>query len=85
LVRARRRRAFALLRRWNGRRIKAGTKGKQGKHHQHGGLLKMVGRSCRAGGTLGKKFSAHRYAVVCSFMVMVFMTRSVSDKIFRMR
>jgi hypothetical protein len=28
-----------LLRRWNGRRIKTGTKGEQGKHHQHGVLL----------------------------------------------
>jgi hypothetical protein len=28
-----------LLRRWNGGRIKAGTKGEQGKHHQHGSLL----------------------------------------------
>jgi hypothetical protein len=28
-----------LLRRWNGRLIKTGTKGEQGKHDQHGVLL----------------------------------------------
>jgi hypothetical protein len=39
LVRARRRRGFALLRRRHGRRFKAWAKGKQGKHDQHGGLL----------------------------------------------